>query len=346
MKPLSNISFIYDLDQNKFTYLDKTWAQLFGTEAEELTPGMLLSAVDGADRKTVSGSFKDLLSGSLQGSCRFRITTGEDKRWVRVTPFLAALPSRSITGNIVDITAEVNNSEAIRKYANKKNSILNMLAHDLRGPLGIANTVTQVLDKEITDASLIKLTKTISKILKQSIDLIGDLVTREFLETVEVELVKTRMDIAAKLSDYLAECRRSEETSKRSFVFSSSHPDIYIDLDEAKFMQVINNLMTNALKFTHARGRIALDIKDQGDSVLFVFSDDGIGIPERFHAHLFEKFTGARRRGLHGEPTVGLGLSIVKTIVEWHHGTIRFESAENKGTTFFIEIPKDARASI
>lgn len=98
--------------------------------------------------------------------------------------------------------------------------------------------------------------------------------------------------------------------------------------------------MTNALKFTKKQGEISLTLTDQTDSVLFTIRDNGIGTPEKFHPLIFEKFTEARRIGLNGEPTVGLGLSIVKTIVEWHRGNIWFESKENEGTTFYVEISR------
>jgi len=81
-------------------------------------------------------------------------------------------------------------------------------------------------------------------------------------------------------------------------------------------------------------------VKERANTVLVTVADTGIGIPEKYHATLFEKFTRARRPGIKGEPSVGLGMSIIKTIVEWHKGKIWFESAENKGSTFYIELPK------
>ena len=114
-----------------------------------------------------------------------------------------------------------------------------------------------------------------------------------------------------------------------------------MNLDESKFMQIINNLMTNALKFTKDDGIISLSVKEQHYSVLFTFSDNGIGIPKQFHTSIFEKFTEARRKGLKGEPTGGLGLSIVKLIVEWHKGKIWFESEEGRGVTFHFTVPVD-----
>jgi len=175
--------------------------------------------------------------------------------------------------------------------------------------------------------------------LNQSIALITDLTKREFLETTRVELVKQRINIAEKLRDYMEEAQKSAGMTQRTFNFYSSEESIFIHLDESKFMQIINNLMTNALKFTQDDGIISLTIANQPNSVLFSFSDNGVGIPKEYHSTLFEKFTDARRRGLRGEPTVGLGLSIVKTIVEWHNGKIWFES-RGAGTTFYVEIPR------
>ncbi|WP_227006387.1 sensor histidine kinase [Rufibacter latericius] len=112
-------------------------------------------------------------------------------------------------------------------------------------------------------------------------------------------------------------------------------------MDEYKFSQVVNNLFSNAIKFTEDDGVIAIDLTERDGSVLITVQDDGVGIPEKFQGELFEKFTRARRPGLRGEPTTGLGMSIIKTIVEWHGGTIRFESEEGKGSTFYIELPKE-----
>ncbi len=105
---------------------------------------------------------------------------------------------------------------------------------------------------------------------------------------------------------------------------------------------VINNLLSNSLKFTPYDGKIEVSITEPNEKeILIKVKDDGIGIPSDLQPFLFDKFTKARRKGIHGEPTTGLGMSIIKTIVEWHNGRIWFESSEGIGTTFYIEIPKD-----
>jgi len=101
----------------------------------------------------------------------------------------------------------------------------------------------------------------------------------------------------------------------------------------------INNLVSNAIKFTKDDGIIDISIKEDHHTVLISVSDIGIGIPQEHHNSLFDKFTPAGRTGLHGEVSNGLGMSIIKTIIEWHHGQIWFKSEENVGTTFYISLP-------
>jgi two-component system sensor histidine kinase VicK len=102
---------------------------------------------------------------------------------------------------------------------------------------------------------------------------------------------------------------------------------------------VINNLISNSLKFTPDGGTISINLEERGEVVRISVSDTGIGIPEEYRESLFDKFSKARRPGLRGEASVGLGMSIIKTIVEWHQGKIWFDTEVNRGTTFCIEIP-------
>ncbi|KAA8485315.1 two-component system sensor histidine kinase VicK [Arcticibacter tournemirensis] len=337
-----NVNFAFDLTSGRFKYVNQAFRQLFNAEDEALTLDYVRSKISAADREYLRKCLVDLMEGVVYRTIEFRIEPGLEERWIRLSPFVLKSDSgTTIIGNATDITDEIVNINTLKKYTNKKNSVLNILAHDLRGSLGIANTLTQALTKEVTDPKLSNFIQIITKILKQSTDLITDLTQREFFETAEVDLVTQRVDIAAKLKEVMDEYRKSEWTTERIFNFSSSNESIFLELDDSKFMQVVNNLMTNALKFTKKQGVISLTVTDQKDSVLFTFSDDGIGIPEKCHAVLFEKFTEARRKGLNGEPTVGLGLSIVKMIVEWHKGRIWFESKENAGTTFYVEIPRN-----
>ncbi len=105
---------------------------------------------------------------------------------------------------------------------------------------------------------------------------------------------------------------------------------------------MITNLISNSIKFTHDDGVITVRVEDKEErgTVLISVADNGIGIPNKYHTSLFDKFIRARRPGLRQEASIGLGMSIIKTIVEWHKGKIWFESKENEGTTFYVQILK------
>lgn len=339
-KSLLNISFIFNLDTNRFDHFSDEF-NFTNEPVDNLLPELIYSWIYPDDQIVAKNSYEDLIEGTFKGSVELRVLYNDDIKWIRITPFLSTTESeRFITGTVTDITGEMNNFQSVLRFANKKNSILNMLAHDLRGPLESANSMAMLLKKQMSDPVSIKMTDNMSSILSQAIVMIRDLLDRELFETVGVELVKKRIDIAVKVDEYLEEARRSEQTANRIFNFSSSHKNIYMELDEMKFMQIMNNLMTNSLKFTQPGGIISIHIEDQGETVLFTFSDNGIGIPQEFHPTLFEKFSNARRKGLNGEPSIGLGLSIVDTIIKWHKGQIWFESKEEEGTIFRFELPK------
>ena len=301
-----------------------------------------ISRIERDDFSFLSQIFGNIVQGKFSGKITFRLQYSEEHRWLQATPFLAEYKGeRVLIASIADITDEIITQESVEKFANKKNSILHMLGHDLRGPLNVAKSVMKVVDREISDPIVLQRTGYIATILQQSIDMIGDLINREFLETTNTELVKERVDIVRKLDEYVEECRHSEKLAEITFHLRSSADKIFIKLDSPKFMQVVNNLISNSLKFTPPGGEISITVEENQQHVSIKFADNGIGIPESLMPDIFEKFTRARRPGLRGEPTTGLGLSIVKTILSWHEGRISCESKEGSGTTFLITMPKN-----
>ena len=123
--------------------------------------------------------------------------------------------------------------------------------------------------------------------------------------------------------------------------FVTNVPNVLIELNEGKFLRVINNLLVNAIKFSHRKEKItvSLNLQFERSSVIIKVRDHGIGVPDAMKSIIFAKFTKASRRGTEGEKSLGLGMSIVKRIVELHNGLIWLESNENEGTTVFIELP-------
>ena len=339
-----NIHFAFDHATAHFVFVHPSFAWAVTNDAG-CSVSALVSRLVQEELIPLDDTYQKAVQGVFEGTFTVKLEDNERYRWIMVTPYLVDHGGAALLiGTATEITDQIINNESITKYANKKNSILHMLGHDLRGPLNVAKSLIKLMNEEATDAAAINKSRSIATILQQSVDLIGNLVSREFVETTGTVLVKKLVDINWLLKDYIEECQRSADLAHRQFTFTSSTDHISISIDDMKIMQVVNNLLSNALKFTLPGGSIKLDLTDLGQQVQIRFSDDGIGIPEKLLPMIFDQFTEARRPGIQGEPTLGLGLSIVKTIIDWHGGNISCESTVGKGTTFLINLPKNTQA--
>ena len=344
----SRVVFAYHVESNSFSYLNPAIEKIWNLSADEASanPVSLLEAVHPEDKAFVRTCYGEILAGKEKEMIEFRLMLGKGNfKWLCLTtPLLIKDASgRHITGMVDDLTAMREQYNVIEKFAAKKDSVLEILSHDLAGPLTNIKALSAILAEETKaygNEDVEKLIDSISRTSERSIHLIRDFVQQEFLESANSLSTKRRVDIVKKIRESMDQYRDSEKHISKNFEFAASDEEIFMAVDDYKFMQVINNLLSNSLKFTPDGGKISVTVKDREDTVLFTVADNGVGIPAKFHDELFERFTHARRPGLRGEPSTGLGMSIIKTIVEWHQGNIWFESKENEGTTFFIELPK------
>jgi two-component system sensor histidine kinase VicK len=345
----SQIIFSYNVEDKKFIYLSPAFEQIWSKSRNsvKVNPLLLLDAIHPADREYLETEFHKILNGELKREIEFRVLLPNKRvRWLNLNAFLGDLAAGKtiITGQAEDKTEQKEKDDATKKFTAKKNSILEILAHDLAGPLNnisLASNFIAEKSKNNDDPELAEMISIIRNTSERSIRLIREFVAQEFLETTTTEVIKKRVEIVGKFQELVGEYKSSSSHVGKTFSLQSSADKIYMQVDDIKFRQVINNLISNALKFTPDGGEIALSIEDHQDSVLFTVADNGIGIPAKYHETLFEKFTNARRKGLKGEPSVGLGMSVIKTLIEWHGGKIWFESQENQGTTFYIDMPKE-----
>lgn len=340
----NELFFVYDLFNNKFTYMNATCISFFNLKSIDVESKVILDTIHPEDQRYILYSLKDCIEGKTVADVECRIIFTDHERWLRITPYaLNDNGENLLVGQAQDITAYKVNTEILNNHNNKKNTILNILAHDLAGPIGTIGNLSEMLGKEtvkFNDPTVNRYISLITRISKSSINLIHAFIDQEFLESVDGALLKTRTELINKIKltteDYFA----VQKDFNIHFSCQANKETIFVAIDEDKFMQVITNLISNALKFTQDHGSIKIYIEERKEEVLISIADSGIGIPKKYHATLFDKFSNARRKGLKGEPSTGLGMSIIKTIVEWHNGKIWFESEEQKGTTFYIQLPK------
>lgn len=247
-----------------------------------------------------------------------------------------------ISGHVEDITKQHSMLANAIRYQAKKNSMLEILSHDLASPLMLAEQMSDYLTERLEplqDGELNRLIEGMRTACQEGVELIRTFLDQEFLDSTSVELVFARVDLAERVRIILDNYQQRQRLAGHQFLYEVSHPSIYAEVDENRILLIINNLISNAIKFTPDGGWVRVRLSRHVDHVLLEVSDNGIGIPEELQPVLFDRFTKARRTGLRGEKTTGLGMSIIKSVVSLHHGKIRFESQEGQGTSFFIELP-------
>lgn len=350
IKKLANLSdqviFLFDIKNNRFIDINPCFEELTGITVYKFmeNPGLFLEHVHQEDKDYFIQRFEELKSGEVKKRLEFRFIGPDLKeKWICISAYIVSNNAESfiVAGFAEDISQNKEYLIQLLKINSKKNSTMEILSHDLAGPLGIIQNLALLIEKKGLNSpdELLKYTGLIKETCKRSIDLIQDFVNQEFIESSAVALKKERIDLVERIKYLIDYYKMSSESIQKKFELHSSSDKFWLEVDDLKFMQVINNLISNAIKFTHDNGTIRLILEETEDKFIVKVQDDGIGIPEKYHPYLFDKFTKARRPGIRGEKSVGLGMSIIKIIVELHNGVIHFESEENKGSTFTIELP-------
>jgi PAS domain S-box-containing protein len=235
--------------------------------------------------------------------------------------------------------AEALCEEALRAVRARE-EILAIVSHDLRNPLGTvlmsAHQITTAADESTGGLRTKKAAKTIVKAVDRMNRLIGDLLDLATLEAghpLPIEL--GRQDIVGVIRD-AAELLEPVSNARQLQLQSHLPAPILVVCDGNRLLQAVANLIGNAIKFTGEGGTIDVAVRRSEGDVLVTVRDTGIGIPASHLSRIFEPYWQAdaqRRRG------AGLGLSIVKAIVETHGGRVWVESAPGHGSTFYFTIP-------
>jgi len=127
--------------------------------------------------------------------------------------------------------------------------------------------------------------------------------------------------------------------ARNMLVFSAYPHPLNVNVNKEKFHRVMDNLISNAIKFSKENDSIEISLSRENKLAIIWVRDYGMGIPKELLPQLFDRFTKAGRAGIRGEQSTGLGLSIVKQIVERHKGKIEVDSVEGMGSTFKISLP-------
>ncbi|MBC7759430.1 MAG: PAS domain-containing sensor histidine kinase [Phormidesmis sp. FL-bin-119] len=342
------VYFTYNVEERRIEYLNPAFEKITYLKSELVlnNPSLLFLIIHQDDHIFLRDKLENLVNDKHPTSVSFRIIRKEgEQRWIKlnICPIVTDENVCYLTGLAEDDTPRRASLLNMEKVTAWQGASLEILAHDLRAPIGSMKMLAAIIAKKLQDnQEVVKLTEMIEKIAQKNINLIQSLLRKEQLLTEALEIKTERLDVVWEINQAIAMYIESEENLQKHINFTYSQGKIYAELDSLKFLQVINNLVSNAIKFTNEYGSITIHLEKLENTFLLSVQDDGIGIPKNLQPYLFQKYTEAGRTGINGQESVGLGMWIVKSVVEAHHGKIWFESTEGSGSTFYVEMPIDS----
>jgi signal transduction histidine kinase len=223
-----------------------------------------------------------------------------------------------------------------------KNQFLGMAAHDLRSPLAVLMGYSEFLLDDLRDSLSPEHREFLDTIHSSSqfmLQLVNELLDVSIIESGRLDLQIDAADLAevaqrsVTLNRVLAERKQIGVT----FCQEGDIPQMFIDA--GKIRQVLDNLLTNAVKYSHPDTTITVSLARRDQEVILSVADQGQGIPAEEMSKLFQWLSKTSVRSTAGEKSSGLGLAIAKRIVEGHRGRLWAESAVGQGTTFYVALP-------
>ena len=225
----------------------------------------------------------------------------------------------------------------------RKSEFVSVVAHQLRTPLsGLKWTLHMLINGdfgELTNEQKVFLMKSYEN-NERMISLVNDMLAADRIESGRMKYDLIRINVRDLVENVLFEVFANAEKRKIKINFNVNSSEQFIVLvDPSKIRAVLQNLLENSIKYTMESGQIDISITKNDSQVIVTIKDNGIGIPKEHQSQIFTRFFRAPNALKQETNGTGLGLYMVKKIIEQHGGKVWFESVENNGTTFYFSLP-------
>ncbi len=235
-----------------------------------------------------------------------------------------------------DVTAE----EEIDRM---KSEFISLASHQLRTPLSTIKTYAHMLHDGFMGPVSSEQAGVIQTILTATTnmnELISTLLNIAKIESGSIAINSKRLDASQLIMDVIKQLSLSADGKNVALTFTLPKEHIGLRADSLIVKEILTNLVGNAIKYTRNGGTVTIDVASQAHDVLFTITDTGMGIPKASQGKIFGKFFRAQNVVRQETTGTGLGLYVVKGLVSTLHGKVWFKSEENKGTTFYVSLPK------
>lgn len=336
--------FVWSIPEKKIVYLSEN-KEILGNKSKEVHDFDLIKNVISPEQHTqLDDMIENINKGKYHQDLDFIAATHKRPKFINIKTY----PIRDngkmlkVAGHVLDITQRIEREKEVMQESQKMEDVMHILAHDLRGPLGNIINLAKLQSSSDNMDSTKTFADMIVRIGYETSRLVDSMVEIISLDSEAMDLELAQCDLSqfikSVLSPYETEIKDKEITLKTYL----SGEDIMANIDLIKFRLVIQNLISNAIKFTDSNGSIILRLDQNQKDITISLKDDGIGIPKDKLGKVFDKFSPARRKGIRGEKSTGLGLAITKKIIDLHGGNIKVISIEGDGSEFIITLPKES----
>ncbi len=333
--------------------------RLFGFTAEEVV-GRHISLVIPPERLAE----EDQIIASLKAGERIDHFETERVRkdGQRIVVSLTISPIKDDSGNVVgaskivrDVTERKRLTDDLQRLAadlsaadQRKNEFLATLAHELRNPLAPMSNMLEVVKRAGDDGEVRKRAhETFERQLNQMVRLVDDLLDLNRITHDRLELRRNEVDLSSVIQQAVEVARPLIDAAEQELIVDLPEEPIHLNADRARLAQVFGNLLNNSCKYTGPNGTITLSAKQMDGEVLVTVKDNGAGIPRDKIDSIFDMFMQIDRSSERSQEGLGIGLTLVKRLVQMHGGSIEAHSdGEGHGSEFSVRLPVISKPAV
>ncbi|WP_162672245.1 PAS domain S-box protein [Gemmata massiliana] len=329
----------------RLTRVNPKLCELLGYTAGELV-GMTIRDLTHPDERADSDArFRALVAGAVGEYAveKRYLRKGGEAVWVRVTATIVRAPDGApvlASAIIEDVTARTQAEAALKEADRKKDEFIALLAHELRNPLAPIRNGLQVIRLSQDRAARERSQAMMDRQLAHMVRLIDDLLDVSRITRNKMELRRARVELAEVLGSAVETARPALDAAGHELIVSLPPRPVHLDADLTRLSQVFSNLLANSAKYTPRGGRVWLSAGRSGAGVEVTVRDTGIGIPADALPTIFDMFSQVDRSIERSTGGLGIGLALVKGLVEMHGGTVTAASdGPGRGSAFVVTLP-------